>query len=82
MTELMQTLYDYTFRHLIPGLLTTDEYQGEQVLLDRRERAVLDALPESAQARFREFQDSHSICASLELEAMFQAALTLARELP
>ncbi|MEG1657420.1 MAG: hypothetical protein RR288_00030 [Oscillibacter sp.] len=81
MTELMQTLYDYAARSLFPGLLTGDEYRGEQVLAEQRARAVLDALPETARKQFRELQDSQNACADMELEAMFQAALAVAREL-
>lgn len=81
MTELMQSLYDYTARCLLPGLLSGDEYRGEQVLLEQRGKRVVAALPETAEKAFRDLEDSHATCTDLELEAMFQATLALAREI-
>lgn len=77
MTDLMQVLYEYTKEELLPSYLPSREYR-EAARLSRRLR---DLLADDGWDTVQKYEDAAAELHSMELEAMFQAALSLAGEL-
>lgn len=81
MTDLMQVLYEYVEAERLPAYLPPREYQEVRKLTDRLSRQLREMLPEDRWDTLAKYQDAAAELHSMELEAMFQAALSLAGEL-
>ena len=81
MTDLMQVLYEYTEAERLPAYLPPREYQEVCKLTDRLSQRLRDLFPNDGRDTLAKYQDAAAELHSLELEAMFQAALSLAGEL-
>ena len=82
MTDIMQVLYAYVESERIPGYLPPREYQEVSQLTDRLSRRLRDLLPNDDWDTVTKYEDAAAELHSMELEAAFQAAFSLARELP
>ena len=82
MTDIMQVLYAYVESERIPGYLPPREYQEVSQLTDRLSRRLRDLLPDDDWNTVEKYEDAAAQLHSMELEAAFQAAFSLARELP
>ena len=81
MTDLMQVLYEYVEAERLPAYLPPREYPEVRTLTDRLSRQLREMLPEDRWDTLAKYQDAAAELHSMELEAMFQAALSLAGEL-
>ena len=81
MTEAMRLLYNYTLDNQFLSCLYTQEYRFADVLADRLTDKLRQALPGENRALLGKYQDAVTEQQRLELEAMFQAAFSLAKEL-
>ena len=81
MTDLMQLLYEYTESDLAPSYLPPREYQEVSQLTARLSRQLRSLLPSDDWNTVGKYEDAAAQLHDLELEAMFQAAFSLAREL-
>ena len=81
MTDLMQGLYEYAKEELLPSYLSSPEYREVSHLTARLSRQLREMLPEDRWDTLAKYQDAAAELHSMELEAMFQAALSLAGEL-
>ena len=77
MTEPMQILFEYAKEERLPS----PEYREVSHLTDRLSRRLQGLLPNDGWDTVAKYQDAAADLHSLELEAMFQAALSLAGEL-
>ncbi len=82
MTDLMQVLYEYTKEELLPSYLPSPEYREVSRLTTRLSRRLRDLLADDGWDTVQKYEDAAAQLHSLELEAAFQAAFSLARELP
>ena len=78
MTDLMQVLYEYAKEELLPSYLPSPEYREVSRLTLR----LRDLLPDDDWNTVEKYEDAAAQLHSMELEAAFQAAFSLARELP
>ena len=81
MTDLMQVLYEYAKEELIPSYLSSPEYREVSHLTARLSRRLRDLLSGDSWDTLEKYEDAAAELHSMELEAMFQAALSLAGEL-
>ena len=81
MTDLMQVLYEYTKEELLPSYLPSREYREAARLSTRLSRRLRDLLADGGWDTVQKYEDAAAELHSMELEAMFQAALSLAGEL-
>ena len=82
MTDLMQVLYEYTKEELLPSYLPSPEYREVSRLTTRLSRRLRDLLADDGWDTVQKYEDAAAQLHSMELEAAFQAAFSLARELP
>ena len=82
MTDLMQVLYEYAKEELLPSYLSAPEYREGSHLPARLSRRLRDLLSGDSWNTLEKYEDAAAQLHSLELEAAFQAAFSLARELP
>ena len=82
MTDLMQILYEYAEAELLPAYLPPREYREAGQLTARLSRRLRDLLPGDSWDTVEKYEDAAAQLHSMELEAAFQAAFSLARELP
>ena len=82
MTDLMQVLYEYAKEELLPSYLSSPEYREVSRLTARLSRRLRDLLSGDSWNTLEKYEDATAQLHSLELEAAFQAAFSLARELP
>ena len=78
MTDLMQVLYEYAKEELLPSYLPSPEYRE----VSRLSLRLRDLLPDDDWNTVEKYEDAAAQLHSMELEAAFQAAFSLARELP
>ena len=78
MSDAMEILYAYAKEELLPSYLPSPEYR-EVARLSLRLR---DLLPDDDWNTVEKYEDAAAQLHSMELEAAFQAAFSLARELP
>ena len=78
MTDLMQVLYEYAKEELLPSYLPSPEYRE----VSRLPLRLRDLLPDDDWNTVEKYEDAAAQLHSMELEAAFQAAFSLARELP
>ena len=81
MTDLMQVLYEYAKEELLPSYLPSPEYREAARLSTRLSRRLRDLLADDGWDTVQKYEDAAAELHSMELEAMFQAALSLAGEL-
>ena len=81
MTDLMQVLYEYAREELLPSYLPSREYREAARLTARLSRRLQGLLADDGWDTARKYEDAAAELHSMELEAMFQAALSLAGEL-
>ena len=81
MTEPMQILFEYAKEERLPSYLSSPEYREVSHLTDRLSRQLRDLLPNDDWDTVAKYEDAAAELHTMELEAMFQAALSLAGEL-
>ena len=81
MSDAMDVLYTYIMENRIPGYLPPREYQEVSQLTDRLSRQLRDLLPNDDWDTVAKYEDAAAELHTMELEAMFRAALSLAGEL-
>lgn len=81
MTDLMQVLYEYAKEELLPSYLPSPEYREVSRLTTRLSRRLRDLLADDGWDTVQKYEDAAAELHSMELEAMFRAALSLAGEL-
>ncbi len=79
MSPLMMTLYEYVSRSIVPRFIDYAEYEAASGRVQRLEAELSRDLPDLR--ALREYQNALGEQSSVELEAMFQAALAASREL-
>ena len=81
MTEPIQTLYEYARKTRIPTFLTGGEYESASEIVTRQEERLAVLLPADGKQVWEDFQGDSDLLQSMELEAAFQAGLSLGLEL-
>ena len=81
MTSLMQLLMDFTCTSRLPHYLDHLAYEQVGIQENKSLSALLDGLSEERAASLKRYQDALEDRRSLELEARFLAAFSIAREL-
>lgn len=81
MKEPMRLLYNHVLDNIFNAYLCTQEYRFADVLADRLTDKLRQAPPGENRALLEKYQDAVTEQQRLELEAMFQAAFSLAKEL-
>ena len=81
MTSLMQLLMDFTYNERIPRCLDHEAYYASRMLEDNHLVALKEGLSGEHTAALERYQQAREDSRSLELEAMFLAAFSVAREL-
>ena len=81
MTEAMRLLYEHVLENEFEVRLCTQEYRSADALVNRLDAKLCQTLSTDALALFETYQKALTRHRLLELEAMFQAAFTLHREL-
>ena len=81
MKEPMRLLYNHVLDNTFNAYLCTQEYRSADVLADRLTDKLRQALPGENRVLLEKYQDAVTEQQRLELEAMFQAAFSLAKEL-
>lgn len=81
MTDFMQLLMDYTCNDRIPRYLDHEAYETSKALERKHLAALKDGLSGEHTASLERYQQAWDDSRALELEAMFLAAFSLAREL-
>ncbi len=80
MTGTMQALYDYTLENRFTAFLTGRDYAEADSLAEELLNALRGELPQPQRERLDRLSDALMEQRDLELEAMFQAAWSVARE--
>ena len=81
MTSLMQLLMDFTCNERIPRYLDHEAYDASKALEGKHLTALKEGLSGDRMASLERYQQAWEDSRSLELEAMFLAAFSIAREL-
>ncbi len=81
MTDLMTTLYQFVQERRIRWVCQDPEYQSFAERVDRKEQALRDKLDEEETKLLDAMLDEQLNQNAIELEAVFQAAVALCREL-
>ena len=81
MTSLMQLLMDFTCTERLPRYLDHEAYELAKTAESKHLSALKEGLSPEHAAALERCQQAHEDRRALELEAMFQAAFSLAREL-
>ncbi|MEG1594256.1 MAG: hypothetical protein RR350_07560 [Oscillibacter sp.] len=82
MTALQQLLFDYALEHYFSFFLTDGEYRECDACAARQIDALKAQLSREEWNIVEKYWDTRETQRGLELEAMFQSALAMARELP
>ena len=80
MSDLMTLLYEYTQSHRAAGFVDCRAYNEIERIEEKNLAALKDHLSGEGLAALERYQDTCLERQNLDLEAMFQAALSLARE--
>ena len=80
MAGTMQALYDYTLENRFTAFLTGRDYAEADSLAEALLNALRGELPQPQRERLDRLSDALMEQRDLELEAMFQAAWSVARE--
>ena len=81
MTSLMQLLMDFTYNERIPRYLDHEAYNALKILEDKHLAALKEGLSGEHMASLERYRQAWEDSRSLELEALFLAAFSVAREL-
>lgn len=81
MSDLMEVLYEYTQSHRAAGFVDCRAYNEIERIEEKNLAALKGHLSGEGLAALERYQDACLERQNLDLEAMFQAALSLAREL-
>lgn len=81
MTSLIQLLMDFTCTERLPRCLDHEAYNASKTLEEKRLTALKEGLSGEHMASLERYQQAWEDSRSLELEAMFLAAFSVAREL-
>lgn len=81
MTSLMQLLMDFTCTERLPRCLDHEAYNASKTLEEKHLTALKEGLSGEHMASLERYQQALEDSRSLELEAMFLAAFSVAREL-
>ena len=81
MNSILSVIYQDLLEHRLPIALSQPDYQRASARVDRCMEALCQALPAEEQELPEQFWDACSELHLIELEAMFQAAWTTAREI-
>ena len=82
MSDAMEILYAYAKEELLPSYLPSPEDREVSRLTARLSLRLRDLLPDDSWNTVEKYEDAAAQLHSMELEAAFQAAFSLARELP
>lgn len=80
MTDLMQLLMDFTCNDRLPRYLDQEAYGLSKSLEDKHLAALKEGLSGEHMASLERYQQAREDSRSLELQAMFLAAFSIARE--
>ena len=80
MTDALQALYDYTLENRFSAFLTSGDYRTAGDMVDRNLDALRRSLSEPGKTVLDNLCDALYEQRDLELEAMFQAVWSVARE--
>ena len=81
MTSLMQLLMDFTCTERLPRCLDHEAYNTSKILEDKHLTALKEGLSGEHMASLERYQQAWEDSRYMELEAMFLAAFSVAREL-
>ena len=81
MTSLIQLLMDFTSTERLPRCLDHEAYNASKTLEEKHLTALKEGLSGEHMASLERYQQAWEDSRSLELEAMFLAAFSVAREL-
>lgn len=81
MTSLMQLLMDFTYNERIPRYLDHEAYDLSKSLEEKHLAALKEGLSREHTASLERYQLAQEDNRALELQAMFLAAFSIAREL-
>ena len=81
MTNLMQLLMDFTYNERIPRYLDHEAYDLSKSLEEKHLTALKEGLSGEHMASLERYRQAWEDSRSLELEALFLAAFSVAREL-
>ncbi len=81
MTKMLQALYQHARENCAPAFLVGGEYEDLGRALDRQEKEITALLLSDNVQVWNDFQRDCELLRSLELEAMFQAGLSVGLEL-
>lgn len=81
MTDSLQALYDYTLEHRFSSFLTDDNYRYAGDLFRKHLCTLEQDLPQDQKDILKKLCDALDEQRDIELEAMFQAAWAVMREL-
>ncbi|MDO4316463.1 MAG: hypothetical protein Q4C45_11870 [Oscillospiraceae bacterium] len=81
MTDSLQALYDYTLEHRFPVFLMDDNYRYAGDIFSKHLHTLEQALPPAQKDILKKLCDALDEQRDIELEAMFQAAWAVMREL-
>ena len=82
MSDIMRILYDYVQSRCLFNYLDRCAHQAAADLEERNLNALEAGLNEKQRGILERYQEAAMEKASVEMEAMFQAAFAMARELP
>lgn len=81
MTAIMELLYEYTQDYCVEGFLDRRAYGMAQLMEEKNLTALKTGLSSERLSALERYQQAQEDSRSLELEAMFLAAFSVAREL-
>lgn len=81
MTDSLQALYEYTLERRLSAFLLSDNYRDASDLFHRHRHILEQDLPQAPKDILEKLCDALYEQRDIELEAMFQAAWHVAREL-
>lgn len=81
MSDLMLLLYEYAQTHRVAGFIDSRMYGEAERLEERNLAALREALSGEGLAILERYQDACQEHQDMNLEAMFQAGFSIAREL-
>ena len=81
MTEIMQVIFEYARKDVIPVYMASHEYEVYNEAAESMAEALLQSLPTAQREQLEEYFDDVGRRMSIEIEAAFQAGFALGQEL-
>jgi len=81
MTDTIRILYEYALKNRVPGFLAGTEYEELCQVAESEEEKLHRLLPQEEQQSLKNYARDSELKCSMEMEAVFQAALSLGQEL-